>query len=543
MKRIIYLLLFSVSTIFFSCKKKTEDPVPPALKIIGFSPKGGAANTTVEIYGNGFSANKTDNLVKFNGVQAEILEVSPNKILVASPEGITPGKITVNVGSATTESTDPFIANLVVVQGKITSSITWTSNYQYLLVGKVEVMPGVILTIQPGTTIKGDKVTKGSLFINNNGYTDLTHGQIIAEGTIDKPIIFTSSEPKGARNYGDWGGIYINGRADANPNDNSGKLKYVRIEFAGAYVGNGGRNGGLVLYQVGIGTTIENIQVSYCGDRAFIWNSGTVNGRHLISFRTYNDDFTLNGGYAGNLQYALALRDPFIADASRTNCITDSGSVALLTNFTCIGGTAHTRNVKAPQGDNVNYNFPGNGRGILFTGYTRSASVYNSVFVGSWLAGISLDHPWTKSEFENGTPMAIECRNNAFAGTATSAGNQRGGTFSFENIASDFSGFESTGGSFQLTKFNNYGNKEYQMDLQNGLDDLGLVNLASYSKLTSPNMIPGAGSPLSSGAMFTMGSKAGNSPFFDKTINYIGAFGTVDWTQGWANWDPQIADY
>ncbi|MBK7698308.1 MAG: hypothetical protein IPJ39_06080 [Saprospiraceae bacterium] len=128
--------------------------------------------------------------------------------------------------------------------------------------------------------------------------------KIIAEGTSAKPIVFTSNQAKGSRNYGDWGGLVILGKATVNKtpatiegenistfggsddNDNSGILKYVRIEFGGIAFETDKEINGLTLGGVGKGTTIEYVQVSNNGDDGFEWFGGTVNAKHLISFKT-----------------------------------------------------------------------------------------------------------------------------------------------------------------------------------------------------------------------------------------------------------------
>jgi hypothetical protein len=135
-------------------------------------------------------------------------------------------------------------AGNIVVSGNITSNTTWTSNNTYLLNGFVYVKAGATLTIQPGTVIYGDKASKGALIIEQGG-------KIMADGTKDNPIVFTSRAPGRFTLYGDWGGVILCGRAPINvpggtatieggvgsvyggndPADNSGTLRYVRIEF------------------------------------------------------------------------------------------------------------------------------------------------------------------------------------------------------------------------------------------------------------------------------------------------------------------------
>lgn len=116
----------------------------------------------------------------------------------------------------------------------------------YLMKGWIYVGTGSVLTIEPGTVIKGDKDTQAALIVEPGG-------KLIAEGTKDAPIVFTSEQPKGQRKPGDWGGLIICGNAKNNQGvlnqqieggprtkhggnddaDNSGILRYVRVEFAG----------------------------------------------------------------------------------------------------------------------------------------------------------------------------------------------------------------------------------------------------------------------------------------------------------------------
>ena len=134
-----------------------------------------------------------------------------------------------------------------ILEGEIIGEKTLDANKVYLLRGFVYVYtPDVnnpsVLTIPAGTVIKGEKATKGALIIEPGS-------KIIAKGTVDKPIVFTSDQPAGQRNYGDWGGLILCGNARVNSNrpqieggprtiyggtndeDNSGTLQYVRIEF------------------------------------------------------------------------------------------------------------------------------------------------------------------------------------------------------------------------------------------------------------------------------------------------------------------------
>lgn len=211
--------------------------------------------------------------------------------------------------------------------GNINTTTTLTSDKVWTLKGYVYVTDGAKLIIQPGTTIVSDVAEKGALCIERGS-------QIIAEGTQSKPIIFTSGRPEGQRSPGDWGGIVILGRAKTNrsseptieggigrpyggPNDsdNSGVMRYVRIEYAGIAAMPNSEINALTLGGVGNGTILENIQTIYANDDAFEFFGGTVNGKNLYAFATADDDFDFDFGYTGMITNGVAKRDPQFVDS------------------------------------------------------------------------------------------------------------------------------------------------------------------------------------------------------------------------------------
>ena len=232
-------------------------------------------------------------------------------------------------------------APTMTVTGNITSNTTWTTGQTILLSATCFVKNNSVLTIQPGVTILGDKsVTGAGLFIT-------TGSQLIANGTVNQPIVFTSNQAPGSRGLGDWGGVILLGQASnnspavttgtalaaagtnyieglpaspdtqyggTNDNDNSGSLQYVRIEFAGYVYQPNKEINGLTFGAVGRGTMIDFIQVSFSNDDSFEWFGGTVDCKHLVAYRGLDDDFDTDNGFSGHVQFCLGVRDPQISD-------------------------------------------------------------------------------------------------------------------------------------------------------------------------------------------------------------------------------------
>jgi len=250
------------------------------------------------------------------------------------------------------------------LSGTIATNTTLDATKVYKLVGFVYVKEGVTLTIPAGTVIRGDKVSKGTLVVTRGG-------KLVAQGTADKPVVFTSNFAVGERNPGDWGGVILLGKAPNNlpggtgvieggltlpegnhggtdAADNSGTLKYVRIEFPGIAFAKDNEINGLTLGSVGTGTTIDYVQVSFSGDDSFEWFGGTVNAKHLVSIANVDDIFDFDNGFSGKLQFLVAQRDPSLADqAGQSNGIESDNSAGdftvsprtrpVISNMTLIG--------------------------------------------------------------------------------------------------------------------------------------------------------------------------------------------------------------
>jgi PKD domain/Secretion system C-terminal sorting domain len=434
----------------------------------------------------------------------------------------------------------------IIISGNldINGKTTWTNNNIYILQGFVRVTANDTLQIQPGTIIKGDYTSKGSLIVERDGY-------LIADGTETSPIVFTSQKPAGQRSYGDWGGLILCGRASvnqpanaangtvqgeavveggvasiygggANPddNDNSGIIRYVRIEYGGIPFQPNSEINGLTMCGVGAGTIIDHVQVSFCGDDAFEWFGGTVNCKNLIAYRNWDDDFDTDFGFRGSIQFALSVRDPQVADQSGSNGFESDNDAS---------GSNYTPKTQ-PKFSNVTivgpYALSADGTiNSLFKrgGHLRrntECSIFNSVVMG-YPYGLLIESTSTQTNATNGL---LRYKNNVLV--------QMPDTLICNTTAGLSAAANNINGSFNISNFFNSNSNS----TANSSNSLLFKNLS----LTQPDLSLLGGSPLSTGADFT-DSYLSNS--FFTPVSYRGAFGSENWAKCWAEFDPQNEAY
>ncbi len=444
------------------------------------------------------------------------------------------------------------------VSGNISSNTTWTNDKIWKISGQVNVDSGFTLTIQPGTVVQGIKnnSNKAVLIIRRGA-------KIIADGSAVQPIVFTSDQASGARAAGDWGGVIICGRAPVNfpigfgqvegglfgasglfggnvPTDNSGILRYVRIEFSGIAFAPNNETNGLTLAGVGNGTTVEYVQTSYSGDDGIEWFGGTVNCRNLIVYRTLDDDFDTDNGYSGTVQFGVSMRDPSVADNPSISTsesfesdnndniangvfptyYTTPRTKAIFTNITSVGPRTNFTGTLASG-----YNGLTNGDGGKGVRIRRGSqlSLFNSVFSG-WGVGLLIND---LSTAVGQNSDSSEFRNNTFA--HMTASNATNAPFRLDGAASPLNTISALRTWFTARN--------------NDTTTLAQVGLTGFS-LSNPmaTLIPASGSAQLSGASFTSSSKLTTNTFITP-VSYRGAFGASDWTSGWANFDPINSSY
>lgn len=414
------------------------------------------------------------------------------------------------------------------------STQTLKKGTKYLIKGQTFVRSGQTLTIEPGTVIMGDKATKGTLIIDKGG-------KIMAEGTASEPIVMTSGQPAGTRDRGDWGGLVMIGNAPVNQdnpvieginpavtfggnisNDNSGVLKYVRVEFAGIELTPNNETNSITFGGVGSGTTVEYCQVSYGGDDGFEWFGGTVNGKNLISFASWDDSFDVDFGYSGKNQFGLEVRYPSFADQSGSNSfecdngpndnITSLLTTGVFSNFTLIGP-------KANEAQSINANY----QHSIDLRRRTAVTIANSVFIG-YPRGIRMNQQSVYDNYNSGTGKLL---NNILVAPLTTYSVGTGMTATAANLTTLWTANNTTITAATETQF----------------AVLGLnTNTAFGSNVTTsypsnPNFEVTSGT-LASGASFTDSKLSGL-----QNVAYRGAFGSTDWTNGWAEFNPITKNY
>lgn len=433
-------------------------------------------------------------------------------------------------GGGTTENT--------ILEGRISENRTLKAAYTYKLRGLVYVTNGAILTIEPGTKIVGEKGRNGGLIITRSC-------KIIADGTVDKPIVFTSEEATPQR--GDWAGLVLLGNAPTNssfngvagvgeiegginnsdglglygtpatqaqnPADNSGILRYVRVEYAGyAFLPDKEING-LTFGGVGSQTIVDYVQVSYANDDSFEWFGGTVNCKHLISFRTLDDDFDTDNGFSGKVQFGISLRDSAVADISRSEAFesdNDANGSSLLPQTSVVFSNMTVMGPKATLANTGNSLFSWGAQ----IRRNSTMSLFNSIIMG-YPVGLYIDA--TKGvPTDNNIPSSLNVQNTIIAGCPSPILYSLGSNSNVPTTANTTATI--------TTWFNTsaYGNS-----ILTNNTDAGLIAPFNYN---TPDFNPTAGSAAAAGASFTNPKLATGFA----SVSYKGACAVGDtWWKAW----------
>jgi hypothetical protein len=310
--------------------------------------------------------------------------------------------------------------NLISLEGTLNKDETIPSGYNVLLSGTVVVPNGITLTINSGSTIYGSASPGGALLVKPGG-------KLIAVGTENSPIVFTSEKGLGFRQPGDWQGIILQGNGcqtfgglcstavgegdvgTYGGNDNTGTcgtLKYVRIEFAGAPFSPGNERNGLSLMGCGSGTSVQYVQVHRSYDDAFeIWG-GAPQFKYVVSSSARDDNFDFADGTVMKMQYGIVLID---SDSVKVNddtsrCIEGDGNTSqtcsgsarsggtcsdpYFANITCVGPSSGTNLGEGIFVRRSSNNKTGDFGNILIDGLSKYANCSTASATGAFIKGV-----------------------------------------------------------------------------------------------------------------------------------------------------------
>lgn len=306
--------------------------------------------------------------------------------------------IVINDNSITTvnnnTTTGGGTATTINLNGLYSTDLTLDPAIEYIITGPVLMASGTTLTIPAGMTVKAQP-------IGVNAYIAIQQGaKINAEGTAINPIILTSNAS--APSSGNWGGVILLGRAPINSTadgstdiatsevgalsyggnvvaDDSGILKYVRIEYAGGAIDGNAELNGLSVYAAGTGTTIDFVQIFEGSDDGFEFFGGTVNASHLVVVNAEDDSIDWTEGYTGTLTDVYVQQD-----AGKTH---DSGFECdgFNTDFAFVGGS-----LSKPTVNNVTIiGDGGSGRGLRLRAGTQG--IFTNVVINNLQRGFVLE--------------------------------------------------------------------------------------------------------------------------------------------------------
>lgn len=285
----------------------------------------------------------------------------------------------------------------------------------YQLTGRLVVNEGGTLTIKSGVTIEATAVASASDYGSVRYIAVAQGGKLFVEGTASQPVVMTASE----KHPGAWGGLVIAGRAPINKgssaqaevsdltyggtdvNDNSGVIRYLRIEYSGFAYNSEKEFNGLSMFGVGKGTVIENVQVYEGSDDGFEWFGGTVNAKNLvvnnISSEVGDDLFDWTEGWNGTGEnwYGIRTNDGnrgIEADNNSNNHLATPISSPTIKNLTLIGngdGGSEPQAIKLRVG---------------------TKAIFDNVVLSNWKTGFDVQHDEGISYVSDGQIKASNVR-------------------------------------------------------------------------------------------------------------------------------------
>jgi hypothetical protein len=421
----------------------------------------------------------------------------------------------------------PPVGETIRVTANITANTTWSAINTYVLAESttVFVTNGATLTIEPGTTIKGER---GSVLVITRG------AKINAAGTRAAPIHFTSSEPDNAKTRGYWGGLLVLGAAPINvnvnstpasneatfeaftsagnegkfggdnPADNSGVIKYVRIDFAGFAYLEGREFNNFTLCGVGSGTEVDYVQAHGGSDDGVEVFGGTVNLKHLVISQNQDDGLDTDNGWNGKAQFVIVQHvTPAGTDASNGYESDNHGTAASYTANPRTLPTVYNATLIGKQDHTAHPSFAA----VLRRG---TGGHYFNHLVTGFPTGIEVRDAATKGQLD-ATPANLTLQGSVVFGMGAAGTGLWPPAQASNDI--DESAYFTTGNVLTAPAS-------------------GLT--AAATSLTAPNFKPAA--------VITGGVAPVNASgtFFDTSANFVGAVGADDWTADWTKYPQPV---
>lgn len=337
-----------------------------------------------------------------------------------------------------------FVVERENLQGTIAKGqhVTLTDG-TYKLTGKLVVADGAKLTIKEGVTIEATTLKSDAGSAESIRYIAVSQGgQIFVEGTASNPVVMTAETQK----PGSWGGLVLCGKAPINvgesasaevsdltyggteANDNSGSIKYLRIEYSGYAYNSEKEFNALSLFGVGSGTTIDYVQAYEGSDDGFEFFGGTVKANHLVVYNAADevgdDLFDWTQGWTGGGEYWYGFRSNpgnrgIEADNNDGNEAATPIANPKIKNLTLVGGNNGEEN----QALKLRVGTQGNFDNVVLANWGTGFDVQAAPDLSAGYVGNELKA--TNVRFENVETPANETAEGIYteSETATGAGN------------------------------------------------------------------------------------------------------------------------